>query len=573
MKKHLRLLRKVIPTTMRPLAAVFVLAWTSPGLASSPPTTIAVVNGEPVPVEQVARTLSRSHQAAPDTEGVAMDLDRLLFKVINDVLLAQEARAMGMHEDEPVVQEVADYRRRLAKRKLEAEEITSRSEPTEEEIRRFFESRYRRVTFRVVTAYDQSAAAGLLEKLQEGADMESLAEQESVDPYRARGGLVDDIEHVDLQMSIADLLFSLDPGELGGPVQTSLGYSIVKPESFAPPAEGRFEEVEKDVRAVVRMNKARRARRSLGAKLLDQHSVEIDQAVVDAMQPSRRPDGRLVPTIAHPEDTVLRIDGNPALTAAELGKELLSRWKGVRNEDAARVAAPIVLTGLVDEALLQAEAEKRGYDKLPEVERAAAVFESDLLVSRYLTEVVQPQIEVRPEEMRSYYEAHKEELHRPPRVRLGQVTVATLALAEKLAQDLRAGADLAWVVKQHSIDGFKQSGGDRGWYELQPGVPDFNKDLFEAEVGVVLDPIGEPGFWVVLKVLAREEQGIYDYDEISGNIRDKVLEQKTREELDKLITTLRDRSEVEIDIDSLDQLRITGLQSLDTHQGDGLGHQ
>ena len=93
-------------------------------------------------------------------------------------------------------------------------EIEIRAGPTEEELHRAFEEQYREVSFRVVTAYGREGAESLLSEVRGGADMESLARERSVDPYALRGGLVKSLPRGDLQISIADLAFSLDPGQV-----------------------------------------------------------------------------------------------------------------------------------------------------------------------------------------------------------------------------------------------------------------------------------------------------------------------------------------------------------------------
>ena len=67
-------------------------------------------------------------------------------------------------------------------------------------------------------------------------------------------------------------------------------------------------------------------------------------------------------------------------------------------------------------------------------------YETQLLVPRFLEEVVAADIEVSQEEMEGWYEEHKEGYHRLPRVRLGQITVAERADADRIAEQLRGKA-------------------------------------------------------------------------------------------------------------------------------------
>jgi parvulin-like peptidyl-prolyl isomerase len=527
---------------------------------------VARVNGEAILVEDIERELGRLHGSVQKEERRGFDVDRLMFKIINDVLLGQEARALGMDEDESIAAQVGAFRSKQIIRKLQREEVDDRAEPTEEEVQKTFQEQYRRITFRVVTAYDRDGAEALLSELRDGADMERLARERSVDPYAIREGLVSDISRIDLQNEIADMAFSLESGQIGGPVRTDLGWTLIRVESKRAADPAQFERVESSVRRLVRHLKGKELRASLAAGVRERHRVVIDDDVVKGVRPKRLPDSRLIPEYDDPAAMVARVGKDQGITTEEYAKGLLARWGGVRNEAAAVASAPIILENLIEKKLLLAEARDRGYADDPRVVRSVRLFETGLLVQRYLEEVIGDDVEVGVEEMKDYYDAHQDEFKMPPRLSVGQITVETPEEAERIAGLLRDGADLGWLAKRHSIDRFRDTGGNRGWMTPRTGVDEIHRRLLEAEVGDVLDPLGSPGNYVVLKLLARKASGIYPFDEVSGNVRNALFSQKFRKTLDEFITKLRSRSEIEIDEERLARLNITG--SIEERSGD-----
>ena len=555
-----------------------LLVGSIPGLATETPAgsdgVIATVNGEQVSLDAVERSLDRTHSSQGISPTAQADLNQLIYRVVNDVLIAQEARAMGLDQEPPIPETVAQFRRQQALKKLEWEEIWQHSEPSEEEVGRMFEDQYRRATFRVMTAYEKEDAEEMLKDLEEGTDFLDMVAERSVDPYRVREGLVDQIARVDLQREVGDLVFSLQPGDIGGPVQTDLGWSVVRLENRENADPERFEPLESTVTAIVRQEKARNRRKEIALTLISRYKIEVDQEVISTIEPQRRPDGRLLPTDPNPTAVVARVGSDHIITAQDYADALVARWKGVRNEDAARATAPIVLDRLIQSELLEAEALDRGYDRSPDVEQAALAYENELLLNKYLEEVVVAGVTVSEEEMNTYYDDNRQGFNRPPKVRLGQITVASEDEAIEVAEMLRQGTDLAWLARQRSLDRLSQDGGDRGWYVPQPGIPDFNAELFTAQIGDVLTPTGEGDNWVVTQVLDREEQGIYSFAEMSGNLRQAVYNQKLLESIDGLIKTLRERSEIEIREDALAALRITGTDEglVSTPAGGGHGH-
>jgi parvulin-like peptidyl-prolyl isomerase len=528
---------------------------------------LATVNGQPVLLEDVEQRLRSLHESASADSRAEFDVDRLMFQVVNDVLLGQEARVLGMQEEEKIRSRVEAFRQKRIVRLFEQSEIGDKAAPTDEEVRAFFQSEYRTATLRTVSAYEKVEADEILQLLRDGADMAQMARERSVDPYALRGGLAEEVARIDLQREIAAAAFALEPGELGGPVRTKLGWSVIRVEAFADPSPALYDEVKSLCRRLVGMAKANRVRAELTAQARKQIAVSVDQQVANSIRPERLPDGRLMPKVEDEEAIIARIGDKVTVTARDYAKDLVARWKGVRNVEAAEAAAPLILRNLIDRKVMLAEALRRGYGERDDIQRSVHAFETQLLVPRYLEEMVGANIQVSQDEMKAYYEEHKNEFHRPPRVRLGQITVETEEEAQRIAAELRKGTDFAWLAKQRSIDRLKESGGDRGWYVPQPDVDDFNRDLFTAQAGQILDPFGVPGNVIVLKIMARQEQGIYEYEEISGNLRAAVFQEKLATGIEAFMEKLRSRAEIKINEEKLAELNITGAPENGSEQG------
>lgn len=528
----------------------------APRAGAPEPGVVAVVNGEPVHLEDLVRLLEQVHSGVKEGARTRPDLDRLMFRLVNDTLLAQEARAMGMDEEDPIPARLAARRESLAVARLEQEEIASRAEATDGEVREAFAEQYRRITFRILTVRERAKAEELRRRVEKGEDIAALAKELSVDPYAPKGGLVENLARIDTPHEFQATVFALEPGALAGPFVTRIGYSVARVESLSPADPARLEELRPSLRTFVRFRKSDALRAALGARLRAAHEVVVDEAALAKVVPERLPDGRLMPRVDDREAVVARV-GDRAITAGRLGQALVVRWGGVANEEAAVAATPIVLDRLVQGELMAAEALARGYGDTEEARRALHAAETQLLVTRYLSQVVAADVKVTPEETAAWYERNKESYHRPPRLRLRQVTVATEAEAQRLAALARQGADVGWLARQHSTDGFKDAGGDRGWVTPKATGEAFEAALLEAKPGDVLGPQPAPEGFYVVRVEAREEQGIYPYDEISGNVRKAVEDQKVQQAIDAVIQKLRSRSKIEVYEDRVAALRIS----------------
>ena len=269
---------------------------------------------------------------------------------------------------------------------------------------------------------------------------------------------------------------------------------------------------------------------------------------------------------------IARIGDEITLSGDEYAEALERRWRSIADEEASRAAAPIILDTLINERLLLAEAYARGYGQLPAVRRALHGLETEMVIPKYLESVLAAGLEVSEEEKRAHYDEVRDSLRRPPRVRLGQISVPTRELAESVASSLRGGSDLGWLARQHSTDGLREKGGLQEWSVVKPDGTPFNTALLEAAPGTTLDPIQQEDSWVVYQVVAREERGVFSYEEVSGNMREAVFRRKFLEVLDRFIKTARSRSEIEIREDVLAGLQLSGTQEAVESTGHDSGH-
>jgi hypothetical protein len=182
------------------------------------------------------------------------ELTGLIESFIREEVLYREALAMGLDRDDTVV------RRRLAQ-KIEflAQDLATRGEPSEQELRTFFAEHPEifeepaRITFshiyiNVDKHGDESLAVAdeVLAALRAGGDPDNLGDRFMLQKDYLRKSPSEVARHFGSQFA-ADV-FELEPGEWQGPVQSGYGLHLVLVESqeepFLPPLE--------DVRGEVR---------------------------------------------------------------------------------------------------------------------------------------------------------------------------------------------------------------------------------------------------------------------------------------------------------------------------------
>ena len=546
--------------------AVAAEAATEPAAAVEAPATadddaevLIRVNGEPLYAEDVASVLEEMHGDLSTSDRSGFNLDRMIFRLVNDTLLAQEARALGMAEEDSIQRKLQALRERMARGRVEKEEIQDRVAIGDDQVRAAYDQLFRSATIRVLTRKDREEAQALRQQIDAGGDLEALIEDQSQDQYALRGGLIKDLVAIDQPPEIASRVFSMRPGEVGGPVATSFGWTLFRVEALSPADPGQLERRRGAVKKVLRFDQVKALRSALLDRLRQTHPVRLHEGVYDSITTKKMSDGRLLPEIEEPTAVVVEAGGRQ-ISAAAFGQALAKRWSGIGNPEVARSIKPILLDSLTVDELMTAEGVRRGYDRTPEVERAAKALETRLLVRRYLTEVIAPRVEVTREEMEEYYQANQQQFRRPPLVYISQLTVPTREEAERLAQLVRDGTDFSWLARKHSTDRFRDAGGNRGWVPANKEIAGFREELADPKPGDLLGPKGGGQDWLLIQIGAVEDQGIYAFDEVSGNVRGRLESRELFELIDTYVQTLRQRSEIWVDEERISSLDFAATQ-------------
>jgi len=217
-------------------------------------------------------------------EPTADELRGLVADMVNEQLLAREAQAMGLEENDTII------RRRLAQKlKFLVEDTAQLAEPTQEELQQFYEvnsARFEtpgRISFRQIyfspeqrkdTAADATAALAALKADGEG----SIAEGDRLllgDDFR---------DNAEAELSglfgadFARQVFAIEPGAWSGPVKSGYGLHLVLVTQRTPTRPQPFEAVRDTVLTEWRRDRQNTLGRDYLARLREKYGVEFDES-------------------------------------------------------------------------------------------------------------------------------------------------------------------------------------------------------------------------------------------------------------------------------------------------------
>jgi parvulin-like peptidyl-prolyl isomerase len=222
---------------------------------------------------------------------------------------------------------------------------------------------------------------------------------------------------------------------------------------------------------------------------------------------------------------------------------------------------------------MASEAQKRGYDKDPEVQRVM----KQQMISKFLQKDFESTIKVEdvPDaDVEKYYKDHPEEFNKKDEVRVSEILVkdkpkADKAYAEAKALLKTAGADQKGfrdlVTKYSEDEESKARGGDLTFFDKDSTA--YPKPLVEAafklaEVGELSPPFKTDKGWVVIKLTQKRPGFNRPLAEVKRQIQQRLFRDTRTKKLDAFIADLKKNTKIEIHDDNLGKVVIeNGMES------------
>jgi peptidyl-prolyl cis-trans isomerase SurA len=186
-------------------------------------------------------------------------------------------------------------------------------------------------------------------------------------------------------------------------------------------------------------------------------------------------------------------------------------------------------------------------------------FRNRLLTDQIIYREIQPQImsKISDEDLKKYYEEHKNEFHRPAQVVLSEIFVGTdgkpeaeLPALEQKAKTLHTrvknGEDFNELAKRFSDGTTAKQGGSLGTFEPSQLSKEIADQVFKMKRGEFTDVIQTRTGYLILKVEQRYEQGIQPLEKVEMEIRQQLYYKDLQPVAREYLTRLRGESYVMI---------------------------
>ena len=170
-----------------------------------------------------------------------------------------------------------------------------------------------------------------------------------------------------------------------------------------------------------------------------------------------------------------------------------------------------------------------------------------LLMQEVISRDVGSRIVVTREELRKYYNQHKDEFKSEGVVHLAEILISTEKYkpeeAEKRAKaalaELKGGARFNDVVKKYSDGPSADQGGDIGLMKTAILAPTIAAALSKLEVNEYTDLIQTKNGYMILRLLERFSPGIPSFEEVETRVQETLYSQRMEPKMREYLTQLR----------------------------------
>jgi len=169
-----------------------------------------------------------------------------------------------------------------------------------------------------------------------------------------------------------------------------------------------------------------------------------------------------------------------------------------------------------------------------------------LSIERLFEQHVYPRVAVTEEELRDYYEAHKDELAEPEQVRAAQIVVKGVDEARRIQAQLKEGKKFGDLARKYSLSADAKVGGDLGFFPRGVMPEKFDEVAFSLGVGQTSDVVETEYGFHLFKVVEKKPARKKELNEVRKQIETKLVEEKRSRAQADYLKALKDKAQIQV---------------------------
>jgi hypothetical protein len=315
--------------------------------------------------------------------------------------------------------------------------------PDDEEVERIYKESIREWKIKSILFEKEEHAKRMENLIKSGKDFDQVLKEFLADKLGKGSEEAGHFKSKDLLPPVAEIVSKMKVGSISPLIPIKSGFVILKLEGF------RFSEdpqVKEQVRLEVLRKKQKEAIVQLDKELKKKY-VKVNEELLKNLDFESKEPG--FDKLLKDKRVLVEIKGEKPITVGELAEYMKQQlFHGVdRAIETKRLnkRKDKVLDEMVNKRVLRKEAIRLGIDKTESYRYKLKEEENALIFGAFVAKAVAPDIKLREEELKTYYDQHIEEYTYPEMMKIDSLAFSKREDAEKAIVSLRRGTDLRWL--------------------------------------------------------------------------------------------------------------------------------
>ncbi len=504
---------------------------------------VASIDGYHITRLELDEQLTSAGRLAPKDES------NILERMILQRLIYASAVKHGIRETEHFTNNLRLRRRRFLIEEVHALDISEKAQPTDKQMKKYYKKNKENyvikesVRAREIVVESDSLAREILDSLEKDiGSFDTLAKTHSTALSKRSAGSMGTVYKETQPEPVDEALFTADLNQLIGPIQFDGKFGIYVVSEHKPQQYRDFERVKNSIEATLHLELFKKIEEDLLKNLKKKAKIKIYQEKISN-------------TTDPADDKVVAVVNGREIHESAVRSVLVAQGRAGSRDLSNPEEFKKVLDMMVEEDLQIEYAERKKYYLNDGYVVKLQKLTKDLMESGLYQQVVIEGVSVDSQEIKDYYEEHKEEFKIPESVECQEIVVGSKELAQELREFLLSNTDkFDSLARAHSLAPSKDKGGATGRIVRNLKSKAFDDVVFHMDVGTISKVFAETdSTFTIIKLNDHTPATYRPLSEMSEHIEARFLRERQRDIAQSFLAKIKEEADIEIFLDTSEE--------------------
>jgi hypothetical protein len=499
---------------------------------------VATVNGEPITLDELNRDFAFASGASKS---------EVLRRLINVSLVVQEARRIGLDEL-PEIKNMVDAFSKVTLREALMERRVKDIKVDDKEIEKLYKESIQEWKISSLLFEKEESAKKMAEEMKAGKSFDVLSKQFVAEGKAKRGEQGEWLKVKEINPQIVQVASKMKAGSVSPISSFKSGFVILRLEGIRYVENP---EAMKEAKEEALKRKKVQVLKDYSNVLIKQYA-KVNRDVLNNLNYEAKNPG--FDALLRDKRVVAEIRGESPITVGELSQHLkMQFFHGVeRAIESKKLNSKkgAALDEMIYKRVFRKEALRLGLDNTDSYKNKVKEYENSVLFGAFVNKVIVPDIKLKEEEIKAYYNEHIKEYTMPEMMKINSLAFAKREDAETAIEKLRKGTEFQWLSANAEGQVDKNAKGlltfdgkllttkdlPEGVQKAMHGARDGDFRLYESSYG----------YFYVLAILDVISSKPQPYEEAREIVAKKVFDEKVKKAAEDYADKLKAVSDVKV---------------------------